>query len=83
MGYVVEFSNGVKYSFRTFKEANSFKEAMMYKFATHAQCYPSEPEVKEVAPQVYICDVCGVNPAESGDFTCMECYSRMLLEEDK
>jgi hypothetical protein len=42
MRYVVEFSNGVKYCFKTFKEANGFKEAMMYKFATHATIYPRE-----------------------------------------
>lgn len=42
--------------------------------------YPEEPE--EVIDDIFpgMCESCGRNPAVSGDFICMECASKMLVD---
>jgi hypothetical protein len=43
-----------------------------------------QSEGEMIPPQQFtMCEVCGEREAEEGDFTCMECYSRLLVEQDK
>jgi|WetSurSiteA1Bulk_404760.scaffolds.fasta_scaffold162178_1 hypothetical protein len=63
--------------FDTKTEANQFALSMTTKFGVQYQVYPEEP-----ATETQMCEVCGERKAEKGDFICMECISRMLVDMD-
>ena len=68
------------FEFDTQREALEFGRFMTDKWGSECVVYPKEPEVKQPVCPNSMCERCGERIAEPGDFICMECISRMLID---
>jgi hypothetical protein len=86
--YVAEDSvQHVQTVFDTRRDAQAFAEAMAYRFKCEYQVYPQEPDTylpngqqEQYTSFNGMCECCLSNVAEEGDFLCMDCISRMLVD---